>query len=191
MGPRRKPREIVRASLLRGESGRRDPFSWISRSSLLVPLSPPPHHAHSTGEDRIPRPPSTLLPCRPSPPPPPPPPLPLLRIARRGLLSFRDHRVRPDVDSITSGTRGQCAAERRAVTSGIEKVKPRVRRTPGHSGGTRSIVDAASARLPSSACERKNTERHRSATPRADRTRCKMRDSADLISNSHCRSGSG
>lgn len=31
--------------------------------------------------------------------------------------------MRPDVDSATSGTRGQCAAERRAVTNGVGKVR--------------------------------------------------------------------
>lgn len=39
-------REKLSEALLRGESGRRDPFSWTSL--LVVPLSPPPHHAHST-----------------------------------------------------------------------------------------------------------------------------------------------
>lgn len=123
-------REKLSEALLRGESARRDPFSWILRTSLLVvPLSPPPHHAHSTERIASPAHPlrsypaaavaaAVAVPAGPAVPAPAPDPAASSPEDRRGLLSFRDHRARPDVDSTTSGTRGQCAAERRAVTSG-------------------------------------------------------------------------
>lgn len=114
-------REKLSEALLRGESGRRDPFSWILRTSLLVvPLSPPPHHAHSTERIASPAHPLRSYPAAVAAAVAALAPAPAASSPedRRGLLSFRDHRARPDVDSTTSGTRGQCAAERRAVTSG-------------------------------------------------------------------------
>ncbi|KAL0125514.1 hypothetical protein PUN28_004550 [Cardiocondyla obscurior] len=92
--------------------GSRGPL--VSRS----PSSPP---TTTRGEeDRIPRPPSALVPRR---------------RPRLLPLSLEDREVRPplisgspcaaapspDVDSATSGTRSQCAAGRRAVTNGRSK----------------------------------------------------------------------